>query len=149
MKEFILLSLITLFSSTGIFAIPGPGAPEKIQKLFHKEFPNIENPGFFKDGDTYMVYFKKSNNTSERLYYNSDAEIILTMKYYSESELEPFIFEKVNKMFKGMTIFMVTEVLTNTDHFYDIIVQGNKNWYNIKCDSKGSIETQKRWKGSL
>lgn len=149
MKKFILFSLIPLFSSSSIFAAQGPGAPEIIQKSFHKEFPNIENPRFFKDGDTYMVYFKKSNNTSERLYYNSDAEIIQTMKYYGESELEPFICEKVNKKFEGMTIFMVTEVLTNTEHFYNIIVQGNKSWYDIRCDSKGSIEIQKRWKGSL
>ncbi len=96
MKKFILMCLIPFFSSSNIFAAQGPGAPEIIQKSFHKEFPNIEKPDFYKDGDIYTVYFKKGSNVFERLYYNSEGEIIKTMKYYYESDLKPFILERVN-----------------------------------------------------
>jgi hypothetical protein len=40
-------------------------------------------------------------------------------------------------------------VRSNTEHFYEIILQGNKTWYDVKSDAKGLIEIQKRWNGHL
>jgi hypothetical protein len=149
MKTLTLTCLILTISSSSIFAMTGPGIPERIQKLFHEEFPGIENPVFFQDGDTYTVYFKKDNNSSERVYYNSDAEMIKTVKYYTEDELTPFICEKVNQKYKGKRIMGVTEVLSGTVHFYQIILQGDKTWYVIKSDTKGFMKIEKRWKGNV
>lgn len=149
MKTLTHLCLISIISWGSIFATPAPGIREKIQKLFHQEFPDIENPVFFQEGDTYTVYFKKANNSSERVYYNLDAEMIKTIKYYTENELEPFICEKANRKFKGKKIISITEVLSDTEHFYQIILQGDKTWYTIKSDDKGSMEIQKRWKGEV
>lgn len=53
------------------------------------------------------------------------------------------------RKYKGKTIFNVTEVRSNTEHFYEIILQGNKTWYDVKSDAKGLIEIQKRWNGHL
>lgn len=144
-----LLSFISIFSSGSLFTTPGLKIPEKIQKVFHQEFPDIENPVFHQSGDTYSVYFKNGNNSSERVYYNSDAEMVETVKYYTQNELEPFIRGKVYRKYKGKTIFNVTEVQSNTEHFYEIILQGNKTWYDVKSDAKGLIEIQKRWNGHL
>lgn len=149
MKTHTLLCLISIIFSGSNFAMTGPGIPERIQNLFHQEFPGIENPVFFQDGDTYTVYFKKDNNSSERVYYDLDAEMIKTVKYYSENELIPFICEKVNRKYKGKRIMGVTEVLSATAHFYQIILQGDKTWYVIKSDTKGSMKIQKRWKGKV
>src|SRR6185437_10715944 len=106
-----------IFSSVSLFSMPRLKIPEKIQKVFHEEFPNIENPVFHQFGDTYIVYFKNGTNSSERVYYNSDAEMVETIKYYTQNELEPFIREKVYRKYKGKTIFNVTEVRSDTEHF--------------------------------
>jgi hypothetical protein len=148
MKTLTLLSLFSIISSAGIFATPDPGIPERIQKLFHEEFPKIENPVFYRDPQAYIVYFKKDNNSAERVYYNLDAELILTIKYYTENELGPFIRQKVNSKYKGKKIISVTEVQSVTEHFYQIILQGDKRWCVIKSDTRGSMQIQKRWKGN-
>ena len=148
MKTHTLLCLISIIFSGSNFAMTGPGIPERIQKLFHKEFPGIENPVFFQDGDTYTVYFKKDNNSSERVYYDLNAEMIKTVKYYTKDKLEPFIFEKVHRKYKGKTIIGVTEVETSSDHFYQIILQGDKTWWTIIYNAGGFMRIEKRWKGN-
>ena len=65
--------------------------------------------------------------------------MLKTIKYYSDTELDPFIRAKVNARYKGKTIFGVTEVASNEEHFYQIILQDSKKWYTIKSDATGSI----------
>lgn len=144
MKKLIFLCLVSIISATSIFAIPEPGASEKILKLFHNEFPKVEKPVFYDYGNSYMVYFKKDDYSSGRVYYNLDGEMTETIKYYTESELEPFIRAKVNKKYKGKTIFGVTEVVTNNEHFYQIVLQDNKMWYTVKSDATGSMSIEKK-----
>ena len=143
-----LLCLMSIISSANILAMPGPGAPDTIYKLFHEEFPTIENPVFFQEGDTYIVAFKTGENSSERVIYNLDAEMIETIKYYTKDKLEPFIFEKVHRKYKGKTIIGVTEVETSSDHFYQIILQGDKTWWTIIYNAGGFMRIEKRWKGN-
>lgn len=147
MKTLTLLCLMSIISSRTIVAMTGPGIPERIQKLFRKEFPTVENPVFVQTGTTYVVYFNKSNSWSERVFYNLDAEMVKTIKYYTENELDPMICERVNSKYKGKTIIRVTEVFSATAHFYRIILQGDKHWYIIKSDTNGSMKIQKRWNG--
>jgi hypothetical protein len=146
MKKIIFLYLLTLISSGCIFATSGPGAPEKIKELFHHQFPEIQKEAFFSYGDSYEVYFKKESNSSERIYYNLDGEITKTIKYYGQSELEPFIKEKLNKKYKGKTIFDITELQSDAGHFYKIILMDNNNLYVVKSDDKGSLKTEKVFK---
>ena len=72
MKRIIFLCLLATMTSGYIFAIPGPGAPEKIRELFHHQFPEIEKATFYSYADSYEVHFIKENNSSEKVYYNSD-----------------------------------------------------------------------------
>ena len=146
MKRIIFLCLLATMTSGYIFAIPGPGAPEKIRELFHHQFPEIEKATFYSYADSYEVHFIKENNSSEKVYYNSDGEIIETIKYYSQSKLEPFIKEKLNKKYKGKTIFGITELQSNTEHFYKIVLQDNNKWYFVKSDDKGSLNIETRLK---
>lgn len=144
MKKIVLLCLFSIIISSRIFAIP-KAVPEKIQKIFHDEFSTIKNASFFDFGDYYEVYFKKENNSSEKVYYNSHGEIIQTVKYYSESELDPFIKEKMNKKYKGKAICGVTEVQSKIEHFYQIILEDQSSLYVVKLDGKSLEEISKRF----
>lgn len=146
MKKIIFLCLLSIVSAGSIFAMSGPEVPEKIKELFHHQFPEIQKATFFSYGESYVVYFKKEDNSSERVFYNRDGEITKTIRYYSQSELEPFIREKLNKKFKEKAIFDVTEVQSNDEHFYKIILEDNSNIYIVKSDDKGSLKTEKIFK---
>ena len=58
MKKIIFLGLI-LACSVATFATTLPDAPDKILKIFHRDFPNVQNQSISMVGDSYMVYFKK------------------------------------------------------------------------------------------
>ena len=148
MKTLALLCLISIVTSRSVLAMPGPGVPDTIQKLFHEEFPSIENPVFFRAAGIYIVYFKTGQNSSQRVFYNLDAEVIKTVKYYTESKLEPFIYEKIKRKYKGKTIIGITETQTDSDHFYEIILQGDKTWCVDKSDTYGLMQVEKRFKGN-
>ena len=144
MKKIIFLYFISIIASTGIFAKPAPGAPEKIKEVFYHQFPQIKNPVFFDSGDFYEVYFKKDNNVTERVYLNLNGEITGTIEYYKENGLEPFIREKINKKYQGKTIFGISEVRSNSEHFYRIVLQDNKNWFIVKSNATGSTVIERK-----
>lgn len=148
MKKIFVLCLFSIVSSVSLYAA-SPGAPEKIREKFQHQFPQIQNASFFTYKDCYEVYFKKENHSSERIYYNRDGIVTITIKYYSGNELEPFIREKLNKKYKGKTILGITEVQSDAQHFYKIILLGNNNsLYIVKSDDDGSLETEKILKKS-
>jgi hypothetical protein len=144
MKKIIFLCFLSTIVSSATFAISGPGAPEKIKELFHHKFPHVEHPAFFDLGKSYEVYFENDNNVSERVYLNLDGEITSTIKYYTEDRLEPFIREKISKTYKGKTIFGITEIQSNTEHFYSIVLQDHKHWFTIKYNAIGSTIIEKK-----
>ena len=139
MKKIIFLCMLTVMSSASIFAISEPGASERILKLFHQDFPKIEKPVFYDLGDSYMVYYKKNDSSSGRVYYDTKGAMVKTLKYYGESELDPFIRGKVADKYTDKKIFGVTEVLSDDEHSYNIVLEDAKYWYTIVSDETGSI----------
>ena len=144
MKKIIFLCFIAIIASTGIFAMPGPGAPEMIKEIFYHQFPQIKNPVFFDSGDSYEAYFKNDNDVSGRVCFKLDGKIIKTIKYYKENGLDPFIREKINKKYKGKTIFGISEIQSSTEHFYSIVLQDNKNWFIVKFNAISSAVFEKK-----
>lgn len=139
MKKLIFLCAASVMFSMSIFAIPAPGAAEKILKLFHREYPAIDKPVFYDFGNSYVVYYEENDHCSGRVYYDIDGEIQKTIKYYSESELDPFIRSKIGRKYKGKAIFGVTEFLSDDEHFYRIILHDDHAWYTIKADPTGTM----------
>ncbi len=146
MKKLIFLLLAAISFSTATLASASPDASERILKLFRSEFPKIEKPVFYDYGDSYMVYFKENDSSSGRVYYNLDGEMIKTIKYYSADGLDPFIKAKVNRKYKGKKIFGVTEITTNTDHSYRIVLEDDKKWYTVDADDTGSMSLEQKLK---
>lgn len=146
MKKIIFLCLTFIVVSTGAFAIPGPGAPEKVKESFYHNFPQIEHPLFFDLDGCYAVCFKKDNNASEKVYLDSAGEIITIIKYYKEDELEPFIRVKINKKYRGKAIFGISEIQSNNEHYYRIVLEDDKNLVIVKSDAMGASFIEKKFK---
>jgi hypothetical protein len=146
MKKIIFLCLVLAYSG-GTFATGLPNAPEKILKVFHRDFPNVQNQSISLVGDSYLVYFKNENErTAYRVYYNANGDILQTIKYYSGENLSPFIRSKVNSKYKDKTISSVTDVTNDSGHFYQIVLEDSKSWIYLDVNEKGSMQVQKRLK---
>jgi len=144
MKKIIFLCLLMICSAR-IFATTLPDAPEKILKVFHRDFPNVQNQTVYHIGDSYMIYFKnEENNIAYRIYYNTNGDILQTMKYYAAEDLAPFIRSRVNAKYKGKTISSVTDVTNDSGHFYQIILEDAKSWTYINVNEKGSMQVEKK-----
>lgn len=146
MKKITFLCLILAYGA-GTFATSFPDAPEKILQKFHRDFPNVKNQSISLVGDSYMVYFQNEDQkTAYRVYYNTEGNILQTIKYYSSENLAPFIRSRVNSKFKDKTINSVTDVTNDSGHFYQIVLEDSKSWVYLDVNENGSIQVQKKLK---
>jgi hypothetical protein len=149
MKKALFLCLIAA-GSMSIFATPLHAATDisaKILKEFHTHFPEVANPTIYHSGDTYTVSFRNSkNNTSGRIYYDSDGNVLETIRYYSEKELSPFIRSKIQSKYKDKSIFMVTDVENDSEHYYQVILENQNSLLVVHVNDNGSMHLEKKYK---
>lgn len=143
MKKIILMGVITLMASANIFAASLPDVPDMIKETFHHQYPQIQNATFYNHGDYYEAYFKAENNKTVRVYYNRKGKIDHSIMYYKNNELNPFIRAKLAKDYEGKTVFGVTEYQSNTDHFYQIILEDAVHWYFVYFDRNQDFYSEK------
>ena len=153
MKKLILLCMSALFS-TAIFASgldPVLGdASAKILQVFHRNFPEVSNHSISNLGNLYMVYFHSDeNNSSCRMYYDSDGNVLETVRYYTGEQLPPFIRAKIESAYKGKSIFMVTEVANENDHHYQVILRDAESMLVVDVKDNGSMHLQKKYKRAV
>ena len=137
----LVICLAAIMTVTAVSAAP---VSEKVLKIFTTAFPEVQETTWYNYETYYSVYFKNSDDSKCRIDYDTDGKIISTTRYYSGEALPPFIRGKVNEKFPGKQIFGVTEVSSPDDMAYHIVLEDEKNWYNIKSDATGSISTEKK-----
>lgn len=149
MKKILFLSLIAA-SSMSIYSAPLPANPDisaKIMKAFHSHFPEVATSSIYQAGDTYIVTFKSAdNNSSGRIYYDSDGNLLQTIRYYDAKELSPFIRAKIEATYKDKTILNVTEVENDSEHFYKVILQDASSMIVVRVKRNGSMHLEKKYK---
>ena len=150
MKKLILLCVVAA-CSTGIFAVPMDSnsfvGSAKIRKIFHQNFPEISNPTITNVGKFYVVSFTgQENNSSCRIYYDAEGNVVQTIRNYKAEKLTPFIRSKIESKYKGKSIFMVTDVSDENEHFYDVIIQDSKSLWIVHAKDDGTMFVQKKYK---
>jgi hypothetical protein len=149
MKKIFFVFLSIVFSTSIFAAIPpssSPGKTAKILKLFHLDFPEITNAQISSLGNYYMVHFKNEENKSTcNLYYDTNGNVLETIRYYSGEELAPFLRTKIMTNYEGKTISSVAEVSNINEHYYQIILEDSKSLFIIKADDNGPIYLIKKF----
>ncbi len=148
MKKIISLCLVALFSA-GVYATPSrvPDSAVKIQKIFHEDFPEVTFFKVYPFGDSYTVYYKETKNESSgRVYYDAEGNIVQSFKYYSGDQLAPFIRAKISKKYNGKNITNVTEVTNDEEHYYEIVLQDSKQMIVINSDIQGHLHLINKYK---
>ncbi len=143
MKKIIFLSVFLLMATINLLAAPRPDVPEKIKETFHLQFPDIQKAVFYNHGDFYEAYFKRENNITVRLYYNHKGRIDHSIMYYKGDALNPFIKAKLAKEYDGKSVYGVTEFQSNTDHYYQVVLQDSDHWYFVYFDGNQDFYSEK------
>ncbi len=143
MKKILALCLAAILTTASVSAAP---VTEKVLKVFSTSFPEVVETTWYNYDNYYAVYFKNPDGSKCRIEYDTEGNVLSTTRYYSSEALSPFIRAKVNQKYPGKQIFGVTEVSSGEELTYHIVLQDEKNWYNIKSDSMGSISLEKKMK---
>ena len=141
MKKILVICLIAIFTTTAASADP---VNEKVLKVFATSFPEVQETTWYNYDTYYAVYFKNTDGLKCRIEYDPEGNILSTTRYYSAEALSPFIRGKVSEKFPGKKIFGVTEVSSANEMAYHIVLEDEKNWYNIKSDATGTISLEKK-----
>ena len=149
MKKAFLICLIAA-GSMSLFATSLHASPDvsaKILQTFHSHFPEVTNSSIYNNGDTYVLTFKSPDNSSSgRMFYDKDGNLMETIRYYSGEELSPFIRSKIASKYKDKSIFMVTDVENESEHFYQVILENANTMLVIHVNNDGSMHLEKKYK---
>jgi hypothetical protein len=144
MKKTFFISMLIVISATSIFATKTYAVNDKVLKIFNETFPEVRQPIWNTFDKYYEVYFTKPDNLSYRIDYDFDGKVIQTMRYYDGINLPAFIKSKVSEKYPNKKIAGVTEVNSDTEFGYHIILEDDKNIYNVKSDPTGNISLESK-----
>jgi hypothetical protein len=146
MKKILCICSLLFFSFTTIFARPASAVNEKVAKIFKASFPDVKEPRWHTFENYYEVYFKDDANCCSRIDYSFDGAVISTLLHYPGSKLPAFIKAKLAEKYRDKNIFGVSELTTQTDHIYNIVLQDEKHWYNVQSDDEGNLRLASKFK---
>lgn len=145
MKKIICICSILFFSFNTTFAHSPKDVNEKVLKIFKSSFPEVKESSWHTEDNYYEVYFKK-DNCSTRICYDFNGRLLSTLCHYDQSKLPAFIRANLSRKYAGKSVFGVTELTTDADHEYHIVLQDDKFWYNVKADDNGRIRLEDKFR---
>ena len=137
--------LAVAFACVSAFAFAAPPVSEKVLKIFQSVFPDVQNARWYENETHYEVYFEKMDMKC-RIRYDLDGKVMRTIRYYEEKELPPFLRLKITQKYPGKQIFGVTEMSSENELTYHVVLQDKKHWYNITADATGQISQTDKFK---
>jgi hypothetical protein len=117
---------------------------QKVLDAFNKTFPHVKDVAWTDNDHSYEVKFTQDEVLS-KITYDTDGNIVKTLRYYHEQNLPLLVLSKVKSKFNNKKIFGVTEESSEEGTFYHIVLEDQKHWYNITADSYGSITVDNKY----
>jgi hypothetical protein len=132
---FVLIAQLPLLAGNGTATIN-----EKLIRAFQTAFPLAEQVDWNEQGDHYFVHFKEHEVLSE-IEYDHDGNFIASERYYKSADLLPLhLAWELRRKFANKTVYGVTETNTETETYYYVKLQDNKEWITVKGSSDGSVQ---------
>lgn len=144
MKKLVALAATALLSLT-IFATEPSAVNEKVLQAFEQSFKNASGVVWHEYADRYEVKFLH-NSIDSRITYDADGNIIKTFRYYGEENLPLFVRAKLQKIYAGKKVFGVTELSSEGEMDYYIVLEDATTWSHVKCSATGNLELYKKYK---
>lgn len=143
MKRIAVVALLALFG-TALFAAPND-VSEKVLKIFKTTFTSAKDVKWTEYDNNYSVSFSLEGVQS-KVVYDKDGNMLSSLRYYAPERLPVNVFSKLKKKYDEKTLFGVTEASTDQEIVYYVKMYDAKNWYTIKIDASGSMETVEKLK---
>jgi hypothetical protein len=145
MKKIIFAALV-LCSSFAVQAAEEPIVNEKVLNAFNKTFAQARNISWSEAEHSYEVKFMQ-NETSSRITYDKEGNIIKTFRYYKdEDQLPIMVLARLKNRFTDKKVYGVVEVSSDEGTFYHITLEDAKNWVEVKADTYGELVVQKKFR---
>jgi hypothetical protein len=141
----LLLSVTTAIFSLLVYATEPTAVNEKVLQAFHASFKDAQQVVWEEHTDMYEVRFLH-NDIKSRITYDTEGNIMKTIRYYFEPNLPLLVRAKIKERFKGSKVFGVTEVSSRDEITYHVVLEGEKTWTNIECDAYGNTAIVKKFK---
>jgi hypothetical protein len=140
-KMLVNLALLLVVSSA--FAMPP--VSEQVMKQFTALFPTVQDARWFENETHYDVYFDK-DDVKHHIRYDRNGKIISTRNYYPGSKLCSFIKAKATEKYPTKSIYGVTEITSNEEMYYVVILEDEDSWTNVQIDATGQMKVLDKMK---
>lgn len=142
MKKIIAIAAASiLFMSASFAADPN----QKVLDAFSKTFKQVKEVNWQDVDNNYEANFNQ-NNITYRVMYDQEGNVVKSIRYYYAQNLPIFIQAKLTKKYDGKKVFGVTELTTESDVIYYIILEDAKTWTHVQSDAYGNMFTEKKLK---
>ncbi len=142
-KSFLIASCLLVFTA-GAFA-KDVTISDKLKEAFKQSFPDAEQVKWVESEDKYTVNFKQGDVLT-RMDYDKDGNFISSLRYYSEKHLPVSVICTLHKKYPERKIFGVTEVTAESTVAYFVKLEDASNWYTVRCDFDGAMQTVEKYK---
>ena len=142
MKKIILIAATVFFCASASFAAD---PTQKVLDAFNKTFQQVKDVSWQDVDNKFEANFSQ-NNITFRIMYDGDGNVVKSIRYYYGQTLPIFIQAKLAKKYDGKKVFGVTEVSTDSELTYYIILEDDKTWTHIQSDAFGNMFTEKKLK---
>ena len=140
-KIFLIAAAMIAFVSVSFAADPN----QKVLDAFHKTFQQVKDVNWQDVDNKYEANFSQ-NNITFRVMYDEEGNGVKSIRYYFAKTLPIFIQAKLAKKYDGKTVFGVTEISTENELTYYIILEDQTNWIHVQSDAYGNMFTEKKLK---
>ena len=144
MKKLI-LAIAVVFCLSSMAATPPSDVSEKVLKAFNETFTLAKDVVWHEYEDYYQANFRQ-DEIQIRAQYNSEGQLLRTIRYYSEKQLLPNVVANLKKRYNNKEIFGVTETTSSEEVSFVISIKDDKNWYVVKSDIYGNLEQTDKFK---
>jgi hypothetical protein len=153
-KRAMLVTCCLLTFSAGVFAAPvltgttpDLTISDKLLQAFQKTFPDATQVKWLESPDGYQVTFRQ-NDILTKVEYDKDAHFVNSLRYYTEKNLPVTVICQLQKRYAGKTVWGVTELSTETSTEYYVKLVDDKNWYTVRSDAEGNMQTVEKYRKS-
>ena len=137
--------LAVALACVSTFAFAAPPVSEKVLKIFQAVFPDVQNARWYETETNYEVYFEKADMKC-RIRYDLDGKVMSTIRYYEEKDLPPFLRLKITQKYPGKNIFGITEMNSENELSYHVVLEDKQHWYNVTADGLGQLSLKEKFK---
>lgn len=134
-----------LFISASAFANRPPDVTEKVLKAFNETFGSATDVSWYEMPNSYEAKFVQ-DDIQTRVTFDTNGNIIKSIRYYGQEKLPPMIVSKLKKRYEDKKIFGVTEVSSENDISYYVMLEGAKDWVRVKSDGYGNLQVVEKLK---